>query len=202
MSQCYYRQYNLLIVPNKCASVTVGSVLTHAQVPKPEIARNFANRRSVQVWATTRNPVDYFVSGYRFLYYAQNDSHMAVQNTFADHLQFCVDQAAAFTGDYPGYFGGHAWWGPLRTVRKQWGIEKPVNWIKLEDPNAVWLHMRKLYNIRMDRSVRLNTSPKTPPIEFTDRVIDLIKQLENWSGECGYDIESRAETIARTINTI
>lgn len=201
MSQCYYKQYNQLIVPNKCASVTVGSVLNYAQVPTPEIAQIFANRRSVQVWATTRNPVDYFVSGYRYLYHAQDDD-TPVQRTFSDHLLFCVDQAAEFTEHYPGYFAGHAWWGPLRTVRLDWGIDKPVNWIKLEDPNSLWLHMRKLYNIHMDRSLKLNTSPKTPPIEFTDTVIDLIKQLENWSEECDYDIESRAETLSRTINTV
>jgi hypothetical protein len=117
-------------------------------------------------------------------------------------MKYCADQWALNSTEYPGYFGGHAWWGPLRTVRLDWGIDQPINWIKLEDPNSLWLHMRKLYRIKMDRTVRLNTSPKTPSIEFTDTAIDLIKQLENWSEECDYDIESRAETLARTINTV
>ena len=220
MSQSFYQQFNLLITPNKCGSSTAESWLRHCAVDNAA-AQQFGARPEVSVWCTTRSPVEYLVSGWRFLLCAPDPSDRKTVNpNFKQHLRECVqhrdnyhlqrsDRVLCINGEhvqqYPCYFAGHAWWGPRRTVEQDFGFDSAtVNWIQLEDPNALRNSIRKLYGFKTPHNGFFNQSSvqHAPYPELDAETVDLMRELDNWSKLCGYDFDETVERYNRRINTL
>jgi len=204
----YYSQWAAVITPNKCASSTVEAHAVRYRIPSWQGIENTINRPQVQVYCTTRNPIDYFVSGYRYLCDSLHWDQQRPAGDFGDHLRHCLHlqqvEAPDWCTPHPDYFSAHAWWGPLRTVTVDYAYTGPVNWIRLEDPNAVWLHLRKLWRLNIPRTDRLNNSSRSVHMRrrITDAEVEMIAQLENWSTVCGYDLYECADNFNRRINTV
>ena len=205
----YYSQWAAVITPNKCASSTVEAHAVRYRIPTWQGIENTINRPQVQVYCTTRNPIDYFVSGYRYLKDTEGAGEdVEIKRDFESHLMMCLEQKEIQSPHWisliPPYFAAHAWWGPLRTVTVDYAYTGPVNWIRLEDPNAVWLHLRKLWRLNIPRTDRLNNSSRSVHMRrrITDAEVEMIAQLENWSTVCGYDLYECADNFNRRINTV
>ena len=214
MAIVFYRQFSAVITPNKCASSTVEASCKKYQITNSiqsyNVARRILSRPEVTVYCTTRNPVDYFVSGYRYLKETKGaGAYVPIKKDFLSHLEMCREQKEIQSHQWisliPPYFASHAWWGPHRTIKQELLYQGNVEWVKLEQPHAVETLIKQIWNIDIPQhKVRINTTDRSRYVRrpLTDREVELIAELEDWSHLCGYDVYECADNFNRKLNTV
>jgi|TARA_B110000503_G_C7031032_1_gene363988 hypothetical protein len=217
MNSFYHPQHGILIAPNKCASTTLQSTIPNNRI----ILGNHLNSQHLSadlVWhVVVRDPVAWYVSGYRY-----SAAHLVNQaremnykpDSFESHLEYCISQRDALLDAQPSQFDIHTWFNPVdqtaRLLKKHHlPITRVNKYIKLEnqarfekiivnfaDGNPV-----KTANVT---SEKITYKPFARSIAYptlNDRSIDLIKQLDNWSYRCGYNLEHSIESYSNVVHT-
>jgi len=155
------------------------------------------NQPTASILCFTRDPVDFFVSGFRFLRRPELGVHSKTMRYFDDHMEACLEkfelfQQDGYNGYYPpDYFDSHSWWGPVRTIENEIGPKyiKKVKWIRLEDSytvNRTYLRFSSGYIPEKSTHVKNNTKGVLYP-QLTDKSIAIIKKICDWE-HTGYNL--------------
>lgn len=216
MSHWFYYRDKILAVPNKCGTVSAQAMLGKFEIPKDSAPRIIARAvHPVHVYCTTRNPVDFFVSGFRYLRRSPEYREGNHQLTFEQHLEGCVRQHDQYQLNNWSvvkvqYFDSHSWWGPLRTVRYEVPIEQKINWIKLENTDSLPNFAQHFFKYA-DKSHGHKNSTNTvqsgrfawiPYPQLNKTVIEMMRYLDDWSEICGYSFKRSVKQYNNRINTV
>lgn len=197
MSKSFLFRDTVLITPNKCGSVTAESFAKVHQMWVPTLINKIrlAQQRNqpLTVYCTTRNPVDYFVSGYRFLKRQPAHTPGCHRWSFEQHLEHALHTKHNPHQYTPDFFEEHAWWGPRRTLEVCHKYFGRVKWLHLEDktvlPQFLISHFDILPHPNTDRN---NTDKESPYITYprlTERCVEIMRELDDWSEICGYNFK-------------
>lgn len=215
MSHWFYRGNKILAVPNKCGTVSAQSMLGTFEIDKRSAPKILAGaQHPVHVYCTTRNPVDFFVSGFRYLRRAPEYIEGNHQLTFEQHLELCVRQHDNQQRDWSvikvQHFDAHAWWGPLRTVRYEVPIQQKINWIKLENTDRLTNFARHFFKDVNTTFSHKNSTDQVqngrfawiPYPQLNNTVIEMMRYLDDWSETCGYSFKRSVKQYNNRINTV
>ena len=216
MSHWFYHRDKILAVPNKCGTVSAQTMLGRFEIDKKRVPGILAGSKpTVHVHCTTRNPVDFFVSGFRYLRRAPEYREGNHQLTFEQHLEACVRQHDKYQQrDWSvikvQYFDTHSWWGPLRTVRYEVPIEQKINWIKLENTDRLPNFAKHFFKNADTSKGHMNSTNREqhgrfawiPHPRLTNTEIEMMRYLDDWSEICGYSFKRSLKQYNNRINTV
>ena len=200
----HWSQPQLLIVPNKTASMYVEIVADYRTVSRAECN---------PLWPATlivRDPVSWYVSGYRHCvnpgWIVSDESYSTHnQKDFAGHLQHClIRRNLAHEGviDDITPWDFHSWMNcRYQAEGRYYGLSTDQNRqprAALNVQNIVQLENQELFDrtvqdytgkAKLDK-VHHNQNWGTDYPELTDECAELLRQLDDWSHSVGYDLES------------
>jgi hypothetical protein len=193
----FYRRNLILVAPNKIGSMASETILDKLLIDAWHARDILQINSNVNILCLTRDPVSFFVSGYRYLRRPELEKQYHSNRRFDWHMEACLENYKQFKQDGyngyrpPHYFDAHSWWGPVRTVENELGKEylDRVKWIKLEDSYRVKrMYMRFLSNElpSQDKIVINATGNHVPYPRLTDYSIRIMKTLCDWENT-GYN---------------
>ena len=202
MSEHFVKDNNLLIVPNKCGSITAETVLNKQRIDKAA-AKEFA--KTCNLYCITRDPVSLFVSGWRYQYYKwdvklrlkKGDvkkfiySAEAIFDDFDVHMERCLARSQEqIETDADWFFRRHSYWGPVNTAN-EYADPKTFTYIKLENDFEQCLQQFKGKAIQ--EVPKLNFSEFQPWPVLKPNTIEIMRELDTWSELTGYDFKKSVE---------
>jgi hypothetical protein len=193
----FYRNNQLLVAPNKIASMASETILEHFMIDAWHARAILENHPKVGIFCFTRDPVDFFVSGFRFLRRAELEEQYRTSRYFDDHMKACLEKFYELKEDGynghcpPDYFDSHAWWGPVRTIENEIGTQyiKKVKWIRLEDSHIVNRTYLRFSSgkIPKESDIVINSTKGVLYPKLSDKSIAIIKKICDWE-HTGYNL--------------
>ena len=197
MATFFYHSNHILVAPNKIASMASETIINDCIVDAWHARAIIENNPNIGVLCFTRDPVNFFVSGYRYLRRPELEEQFQTDLCFDEHMETCLERFNQFKKDGyngylpPDYFDSHAWWGPVRTIENEIGppFSKKVKYIRLEDSYTVnRTYLRFSAGFMPDQSSIVKN--KTENIEYpklTNKSIAIIKKICDWE-HTGYNL--------------
>lgn len=209
MRYYYNPDVGLLLAPNKCASSWLDTQLEHLLIDNANrrYIRSLVLQERVPVYMTVRDPVQWYVSGYRFaLRHNLNgpQENYSYAYTFDEHLQRCViRKILAESEHHPLAYNltdSHTWVSPYQQMLLALDLARPrfpIKYLKIEERTRLYSTIERFKGSEVDKNL-INSSTGEMPRLHHD-TIALIRWLDNWSHHVGYNTN---ESINNYINTL
>lgn len=202
MSEHFVKGNDLLIVPNKCGSLTAQTVLKKQRIDQAAARESAA---TCNLYCVTRDPVSLFVSGWRYQYYkwdvklgSRNGdvikyiySPEAIFVDFDVHIERCLAHSQTqIETEADWFFRRHSYWGPVNTA-SEYADPKAFTYIKLEKDFKKYLEHFKGKTLK--RVCKHNRSEFQPWPVLKPNTIEIMRELDTWSEQTGYDFKKSVE---------
>ena len=201
--------WGILLVPNKCASSSCQRMIPK-QYHKENI--NDVTLKNNLIWGIVRDPVEWYVSGWRFFRTGllPDKSNKPYVKDFDTHLTYCFSISQNYKKNKkqnsPSVFDTHTWYNPYQQNIDIYNHIDKI--IKLENQkrfNQVigffsdggLQGVRK--NVNNEEKAKRRGIEYIPRPKLTDRSIELLHSLDDWSHKAGYNLN---QSIEKYINTL
>ena len=206
MNTFQHPHWGILLTPNKCGS----SYAQHMIAKQYHVNKNNLIFENNIVWAVVRDPVEWYVSGWRYAvsHLIAEAKEMNYNLGFEDHLTYCLTQQEQIkiTGRMYNQFDRHTWYNPyLQCTNISNKINKIIKLENQERFNQVigFFSDGKSpgapKNVNDGEKARRHGKAYVPKPKLTDKSIQLLHSLDNWSMSAGYNLN---ESITKYINTL
>jgi hypothetical protein len=199
-------QWGILLTPNKC-----GSTYAQTLIPKKyHKNKNDLVLKNSVVWAIVRDPVEWYVSGWRYAvsHLIAEAKDMNYNLNFQEHLEYCTLQKTqvCFTNRQYNQFDRHTWYNPYLQCQD---ISSSINKIIKIENQERFNQVIKFFsdgkdpetpkNVNDGEKAQRNGKTYISKPKLNESCIKLLHQLDDWSFLVGYNL---TKSIQNYINTL
>lgn len=199
-------QWGILLTPNKC-----GSTYAQSLIPKQyHRNKNDLSKHNCIVWAVVRDPVEWYISGWRYAvsHLIAEAKAMNYNLNFNDHLEYCLCQKTQVSEINRNYnqFDRHTWYSPLlqckhisNKIDKIIKIENQIRFNQVMKFFSDGKNPENPKNVNNGDKAQRNGRNYTPRPKLDEHAIKLLHELDDWSNNAGYVL---SKSIQNYINTL